>query len=311
MPSYREAVGRALVDLGEKHRDLIVLDADVSRSTRACYFAERFPDRFINVGISEQDMVGVAAGLASSGKIAVVTGFAMFTVGRAWEQIRNVVARGDLNVKVVVTHGGLSNHTDGASHQMIEDIAMMRVIPGMTVVVPADYVETYKAVEAVVESRGPAYLRVGRDEAPDVYDWDLEYRLGRANVVRDGSDAVIFACGVMVSQAVEASEMLRGEGGLDVAVVDVHTIKPLDRGLVVEYARRTGAVVTAEEHSVYGGLGGAVAETLSETYPVPVVRVGVMDVFGASSRHYWRLMERFGLSVDRIIVAVKRVVGMR
>jgi len=308
--SYREAVGRALVDLGERYENLIVLDADVSRSTRACYFAERFPDRFINVGISEQDMVGVAAGLASSGKIAVVTGFAMFTVGRAWEQIRNVVARGGLNVKVVVTHGGLSNHTDGASHQIIEDIAMMRVIPGMTVVVPADYVETYKALEALVESHGPAYMRVGRDEAPDVYGWDLEYRLGRANVVRDGSDAVIYACGVMVSQAVEASDVLRGDG-LDVAVVDVHTVKPLDRGLVVEYARRTGAVVTAEEHSVYGGLGGAVAEALSETYPVPIIRVGVMDMFGASSRDYWRLMERYGLTVDRLIAAVKRVVDMR
>ncbi|MFQ6052963.1 MAG: transketolase family protein [Candidatus Bathyarchaeia archaeon] len=305
-----EHFGRTLVALGMEHENLVVLDPDVSASTKTSYFAERFPERFINVGISEQDMIGVAAGLAASGKIPVACGFAIFVAGRAWEQIANSVARPNLNVKIAATHSGLSPYADGDSHQALGDVALMRVIPNMTVEVPADAASTARAVEASVTYRGPVYLRLGRGATPKVYEEDLDYRLGRAKVLRDGSDAAIIANGIILSMALRAAEELAGEG-LDIRVVDMHTVKPLDAHCVAEAAEETGAIVTAEEHSTIGGLGSAVAEALAESRLTPIRRVGVDDRFGESSRAYSSLLRRLGLTPESIAEAAREVVGRR
>ena len=308
--SQIEAFGRGLVNLGLERRDLVVLDPDVADSTKTVYFAERFPERFIRVGISEQDLVGVAAGLASSGKTPVACGFAMFVTGRSWEQIANSVALPGLNVKIVGTHSGLSPHADGESHQSVCDVALMRALPNMRVVVPADAVEAAQALRALVNETGPGYLRLGRGSTPVVYDEGPEYTLGEANLVREGSDAAIIADGVMVFMALEASERL-SRSGVDVRVIDMHTVKPLDGLSVLKAARETGAIVTAEEHSVVGGLGGAVSEALSESRPTPLKRVGVSDRFGESSRGYSELLEGLGLTAEAIIEAVRIVSNAR
>ena len=308
--SQTEYFGRALVSLGVEHEDLVVLDPDVSASTKTTYFSERFPERFISVGISEQDMIGIAAGLAASGKTPVACGFAKFVTGRAWEQLANSVARPALNVKIVGSHSGLSPSADGDSHQTFGDVALMRVLPNMKVVVPADAPEAADALEVLVETPGPAYLRLNRGSTPVVYDDGCDFKLGRANVLREGSDATIIADGIMVSMAERAADLLAQEG-VDATVVDMHTIKPLDASAVERAARDTGAIVTAEEHSIIGGLGGAVAEVLSESYPTPLRRIGIRDRFGESSRSYGDLLRAHGLTPEAIVDAIQKVVERR
>jgi transketolase len=306
----REAFGKSLVSLGETLDDLVVLDPDVSASTRTCLFAERFPDRFFNMGISEQDLVGTAAGLAIAGKIPVATGFAVFLVGRGWEQIRNTVARQSLNVKIVATHAGLSDYGDGASHQSIADVALMRVLPNMTVVVPADDASVDMALGASVALDSPVYVRLSRAITPKIYEKTGDYALGKATVLREGSDATIIANGVMVSMALAAASELAHEG-LDVRVLDMSTVKPLDVESVAKAAFETGAIVTAEEHSVIGGLGGAVSEFLAESRPTPMRRIGISDRFGCSSRTYGELLESFGLTPTAIADGVRTLMRNR
>lgn len=305
--SQVEYFGKALAALGVEHEDLVVLDSDVSASTKTSYFSEKFPDRFFQLGISEQDMICIASGLAASGKKPVACGFAIFTAGRAWEQITNSIARPNLNVKIVGTHSGLSSYADGDSHQSFADVAIMRVLPNLKVVVPADAPETVEALKALVEWSGPAYLRLGRGTSPVVYNESCEFSLGEAKILRDGSDATIIANGVMVSRAKIASEQLARKG-FDVKVVDMHTVKPLDVHSVEKAADETGAIVTAEEHSIIGGLGGAVAEILSEFKPTPMMRVGIRDRFGESSRNYNELLYSLGLTSEAIAEAVLTVV---
>jgi transketolase len=301
----RDAYGQVLVELGGRIPELVVLDADLSKSTKTGDFAKAYPDRFFDMGIAEQNLMGTAAGLALAGKIPCASTFAVFATGRAFDQIRNTIAYPGLNVKIVATHAGITVGEDGASHQAIEDIALMRVLPGMTVIVPADATETKKAVEAAVAMKGPVYIRLGRTAVPVLFGEDHRFQIGKAVILRQGADAVIFAAGIMVSEALQAAEQLAGRG-VSVAVVDVHTVKPLDLERVVEMARRTGAVVTAEEHSIYGGLGSAVAEVLGERCPVPVLRLGVRDRFGESGKPA-ELMEAFGLTAPHITRAVEQV----
>ncbi|HHW41053.1 MAG TPA: transketolase family protein [Syntrophomonadaceae bacterium] len=301
----RDAYGRALVELGKEYPNLVVLDADLAKSTKTADFARVFPDRFFDMGIAEQNMMGTAAGLALAGKIPCASTFAVFATGRAFDQIRNTIAYPGLNVKIIATHAGITVGEDGASHQSIEDIALMRALPNMTVIVPADAVETGKAVAAAVAHEGPVYIRLGRPAVPVLFDENYRFRLGRAEILRRGPDAAIFATGIMVSEALKAAETLSGRG-LDVTVVNVHTIKPLDVETVSGLAEKTGAVVTAEEHSIIGGLGSAVAEVLAERCPVPLVRVGIRDRFGESGKP-GELLEAFGLTASHIVEAVDRV----
>ncbi len=300
----RLAFGKTLVELGFKYKDLYVVDADSASHTMTSIFAKNFPERFVNVGISEQDLVGIAAGLASCNKKVVVATYASFLM-RAWEQIRNVVGRARLNVKLVGTHGGISNYGDGPSHQCFEDFALMRVIPGMKVIAPADSVELRCCFEEVLSVDGPTYMRIGRDEDERVYD-DCVCRLGVANVVRDGVDVAIVAVGGMVFEALKASKELRNYG-IDAAVLDFHTIKPLDTNTLVKYARSTGALVVAEEHNILGGLGSTVAEVLVREYPVPIEFVGVKDFRG----YRVRSLEDLGLTASDIVRAVKEVVRVK
>jgi len=302
--SFREAFGRALVELGEEMGNLVVLDADVKSSTKTIYFERAFPERFIQVGISEQDMVSTAAGLAIAGKIPVVSAFAAFLM-RAWEQIRNTVARDNLNVKLVPTHSGFSDHMDGSSHQCLEDVALMRVLPNMTVVVPADAPSVKPLLREILELEGPVYMRLGRDHALRVYE-DPELELGRASVLREGDDVLIVANGVMVAMALKVADELKRRG-IDAGVIDMHTVKPLDERTLLGMARGVGTVITMEEHSVYGGLGGAVAEVLSEKLPKKVLRIGTSE-FGRSSRDYFALLERYGLTHERIVRKIEGVV---
>ncbi|MDN5347761.1 MAG: transketolase [Clostridia bacterium] len=301
----REAYGRALVDLGRLERRIVVLDADLSKSTKTEYFAKEFPERFFNMGIAEQNLMGTAAGLALAGKIPFASTFAVFAAGRAYDQIRNTIAYPRLNVKIAATHAGLSVGEDGASHQALEDIALMRALPNMTVIVPADAEETRQAVKAAAEHYGPVYLRLGRMNVPRIYGNDYRFILGKADWLRRGHMATIIACGLMVAEALRAQEMLAAQG-LEVGVLNMSTIKPLDREAVME-AAETGAIVTAEEHNVVGGLGSAVAEALVEMKPVPMKRVGVQDVFGESGSAE-ELLTKYGLTAGAILEAVKEVI---
>ena len=295
------------MELGREREDIVVLDPDVASSTKTTYFAETFPSRFIRVGISEQDMLGIAAGLAASGKTPVAVGFAMFIIGRGFEQIANSIARQGLNAKIVGTHAGLSPHADGESHQMYGDVALMRTIPNIRVVVPGDAPSAVEALKDAIDYRGQVYLRLMRGLTPTVYGEDIDFEMGRANVLRDGSDATIVANGIMLSLALTAAERLIGEE-IDVRVIDMHTVKPLDAGAIERAARETGAIVTAEEHSIIGGLGSAVAEILVETIPTPMERIGIKDHFGESSRSYPELLSHVGLTSDTIAEAVRRII---
>ncbi len=306
----REAYGAALAELGRQNKNVVVLDADLAKSTKTIEFGKEFPDRFFDMGIAEQNMIGTAAGLAAAGKIPFASSFAVFATGRVYDQIRNSIAYPRLNVKIAATHAGITVGEDGASHQSVEDIALVRVLPNMTVFVPADAVETKAAVRAAAEMDGPVYIRLGRSGVPVLHDENsFRFEPGRAVKLRDGSDATVIACGIMVAAALEAAEQLAGEG-ISVRVLDIHTIKPLDLEAIVEAARATGAVVTAEEHSIIGGLGGAVAEVLVENHPVPVRRVGIRDTFGESGKPA-ELLEKYGLTPADIARAVREVIKLK
>ena len=278
----RESYGNALVELGKKHDDLVVLDADLAGATKTGIFKKAFPERHIDCGIAEGNMMAVAAGLAAAGMVPFASSFAMFAAGRAYEQVRNSIGYPHLNVKIGATHAGISVGEDGASHQCLEDIALMRVIPGMTVIVPSDDIEARAAVEAAYAYKGPVYLRFGRLAVPVINDRpDYHFEIGRGITLREGKDVTIVATGLEVQSALEAAQKLAADG-IDAEVINIHTIKPLDEELILASARKTGRVVTVEEHSVIGGLGGAVCEVLSAKAPVPVLRIGVNDVFGES-----------------------------
>ncbi|MDY6353000.1 MAG: transketolase family protein [Lachnospiraceae bacterium] len=278
----RQSYGEELVELGKEHKDLVVLDADLAEATKTAIFKKAFPDRHIDCGIQEADMVGIAAGLASCGKVPFCSTFAMFAAGRAYEQVRNSVGYPHLNVKIGATHAGISVGEDGATHQCLEDIALMRVIPGMVVINPADDVEARAAVRAAYQYEGPVYLRFGRLAVPVINDRpDYHFEIGKGYVVAEGSDVTIFATGLEVDAAMTAREILARDG-IDAEVVNIHTIKPIDKDLIVKEAEKTGRVVTVEEHSVIGGFGSAVCEVLSENSPLPVKRIGVYDTFGES-----------------------------
>lgn len=303
----RDAYGKALVELGHRYRDVVVLDADLSKSTKTVDFAKTFPERFINAGIAEQNLMGMAAGLAASGKIPFASSFAIFATGRAFEIVRNSLAYANLNVKICATHAGLTVGEDGASHQSVEDIAIMRCLPNICVVVPADGTTTRKAVEAIYHRPGPVYLRLGRPAVPVLYDDSMEFSIGRGIELRGGKDATLIGCGIMVAKCLEAAERLKPQG-IDVSVVDMHTIKPIDRDLIERKARETGAILTVEEHSILGGLGGAVCEVVCEQYPVPVLRMGINDQFGQSGAPD-ELLEYYGLTVDRIVENTVRLIS--
>ena len=280
--STRQAYGEALVKLGKENNDVVVLEADLSKSTMTAYFKKEFPERHINVGIAEADMIGTAAGFATTGKIPFASTFAMFAAGRAYDQIRNSVAYPKLNVKICPTHAGVSLGEDGGSHQAIEDVALMRVIPGMVVLSPADATETEQMVFAAAKYNGPVYIRLGRLNIPVIYGDDYKFEIGKAHTLKDGNDVAILATGLMVYEALEAAKLLEAEG-VKARVINISTIKPLDEETVLKAAKECKFIVTSEEHSVIGGLGGAVSEFLSETYPTKVIKHGVYDEFGQSA----------------------------
>ena len=306
----REAYGKALSELSKENSNIIVLDADLSKSTKTADFKSVCPERFFNMGIAEGNMMGVAAGLATCGKIPFVSTFAMFAAGRAFEQIRNSLCYPKLNVKVCATHAGLTVGEDGASHQSIEDLSLMRSIPNMVVISPSDAVETEAAIKAIANYDGPCYVRLGRMAVNVINDnANYKFELGKGVVVADGTDATIVATGIMVDAAIEARNILAQEG-IDVRVINIHTIKPFDTELITTAAKETGAIVTAEEHSIIGGLGSAVTETVSETCPVPVFRVGVKDTFGESGKPE-QLLEKYGLTAKDIADKVRIAVDLK
>lgn len=300
----REAYGEALVELGKINKDIVVLDADLSGSTKTGSFKKVFPERHINVGIAEADLIGTAAGLATCGKTVFASTFAMFEAGRAFEQIRNTVAYPKLNVKIAPTHAGISVGEDGGSHQSIEDIALMRSIPGMVVLSPADAVETKKMIFAAAEYDGPVYIRMGRLGVPVIFDEETyDFQIGIANTVKEGTDVTIAATGLMTYEAIKAADILAKEG-ISVRVINVGTIKPLDGETILKAAKETKFIITAEEHSVIGGLGSAVSEFLSEVYPTKVKKLGIYDKFGQSGKAT-ELLEKYELTAAKLVAMVK------
>ena len=300
----RQAYGDALAALGDKYKDLVVLDADLAEATKTGVFKKKFPERHFDCGIAEGNMVSVAAGLATTGKIPFASSFAMFAAGRAFEQIRNSVGYPHLNVKIGATHAGITVGEDGATHQCNEDIALMRTIPGMVIINPADGLETFAAVEAAINYKGPVYLRFGRAAVPYLYDEKTyKFEIGKGITLAEGKDVTIVATGYMVHLALEARELLKAEG-IDAEVINIHTIKPLDEELIINSAKKTGAVVTAEEHNIIGGLGEAVSTALSEHCPTPVTRIGVNDVYGHSGPAV-DLLKEFGLSAEHIAEVIR------
>lgn len=305
----RDAYGEALRELGGRYQDIVVLDADLSKSTKTNLFAKAYPERFFNCGIAEQNMMGVAAGLAAAGKIPFVSTFAVFATGRAFEQVRTSICYPRLNVKIAATHAGITVGEDGATHQANEDIALMRALPNMTVIVPADATETHQAVQFAASYQGPVYLRLGRAPVPDVFGEGYEFRHGKASLLAEGADCTIIANGVMVGPARRAADELT-QVGLSARVLNMATVKPIDREAIIKAAEETGAIVTCEEHSIIGGLGSAVAEVVVETCPVPMERVGVLDVFGESGTPD-ALLAKYNLTVADIVQAAKRVVSRK
>ena len=301
----RDAYGNALLILGVENPDVVVLDADLSKSTKTADFGKKYPKRFFNMGIAEANLLGTAAGLAAAGKIPFASTFAIFAVGRAFEQIRNSIAYPKLNVKIAATHSGITVGEDGGSHQAIEDVAIMRAVPNMVVLVPADGEETRQVILAAAKYIGPVYIRMGRLAVPLLFGEDYHFEIGKANVLKEGTDVAIMANGLMVSMALEAAAELALEG-ISVSVVNVASVKPLDEETIVRVARQTKAVVTAEEHNIIGGLGSAIAEVLGEKLPTPMVRVGLKDTFGESGRPQ-ELLEKYGLTKDALIKAAHEV----
>lgn len=305
----RNAYGEALVELGAEDKDLVVLDADLSKSTKTANFASEYPERFFNMGVSEADLMGTAAGLAASGKRVFASTFAVFAAGRAYDQVRNSICYPCNNVKIAATHSGITVGEDGASHQMLEDLALMRVLPNMTVICPGDGVSAKKLVKQVHKTSGPCYIRLGRPGVPVIYSEESEIEIGRANILKEGKDLSIVACGHQVAAALEAAYKLDDEG-INAEVIDLHTLKPIDGELLLKTAKKTGAVVTCEEHSVIGGLGSAVASYLTENYPVPVTKVGVEDKFGESGPPE-ELLEQYGLTPEDIVKKGKRAIELK
>ena len=305
----RDAYGEALAELGAVNENIVVLEADLSKSTKTSDFKKVYPERHFNMGIAEQNMLGVAAGFAAAGKIPFASSFAVFATGRAYDQIRNSIAYPNLNVKIAATHAGLTVGEDGGSHQMLEDIALMRALPNMTVIVPADGIETKQAVKAAAEYEGPVYIRMGRPKVPVLFDDNYTFEIGKGVVLKEGTDVTLVGTGIMVSKTVEAAELLAAEG-ISAAVVNISTIKPLDAELIIAQAQKTGAIVTCEEHNIYGGLGSAVAEVLVENCPVPMARVGVADKFGESGLPD-ELLEKYGLTAANIAAQAKAVIAKK
>lgn len=300
----RQAYGEALVELGKINKDIVVLDADLTKSTKTSMFQKEFPERHFNVGIAEADLMGTAAGLATCGRIPFASTFAMFAAGRGFEQIRNTIAYPKLNVKIAPTHAGISVGEDGGSHQAIEDIAIMRAIPGMVVLCPADAVETKKMVYAAAEYEGPVYIRMGRLDVETIFDEETyDFQIGIANTVREGNDVTIAAAGLMTYEAIKAADILAQEG-ISVRVINVGTIKPLDGETILKAAKETKFIITAEEHSVIGGLGSAVSEFLSEVYPTKVKKLGIYDKFGQSGKAT-ELLEKYELTAAKLVAMVK------
>lgn len=309
LTATRDAYGQALAELGGENPNVVVLDADLSKSTKTAEFGKKYPDRFFNIGIAEANMVGMAAGLALTGKIPFVSTFAIFGTGRAYDQVRNAVCYPHLNVKLALSHAGVTLGEDGASHQMLEDLALMRALPNMTVVVPADATETKQAVRALAAMDGPAYLRLGRPPVPVLFGDSYRFQIGKAPKLRDGKDVAILACGVLVGEAMQAAEQLEKEG-VSALVLNVSTIKPLDEEAVVAAARQCGCVVTAEEHNVMGGMGSAVAEALARRLPTPMRFIGTQDTFGESGKPD-ELLEKYGLKSHHIAAAAREVMKLK
>jgi len=305
----RDVFGEALAELGGNNPNVVVLDADLAGATRSAYFGERFPDRFFNLGIAEANMVSIAAGLSTCGKVPVATTFGFLITLRATDQIRSQICYPHLNVKLVGTNGGLSGAGDGATHQSVMDIAIMRSMPGMTVVVPSDEVETRLAVCKIAEHKGPLFLRIPRVPAPVVHDGDMEFEIGKGILLRDGLDVTIVTMGMMVGKSLEAAEQLSADG-INAQVIEIHTIKPIDDNLITQSAAQTGAVVTVEEHSRYGGLFSAVSEVIGETDPVPLEHVAIEDRFGESGT-YEEILESCGLTVENIVKKAKRAMSRK
>lgn len=307
--SVREAYGKSLVEIGSKNENIMVVDADLSVSTKTIYFKETFPERFVDVGIAEQNLVGVSSGLASTGKTVFASTFSVFETGRAFEVIRNMVCMGNLNVKICATHAGLMTGEDGATHQSIEDIAIMRSLPNMSVLVPADYEETKQMTKFMSQNSGPMYMRLVRDDLNNIYDENYIFELGKASIVHDGKDIAIISCGPMVWNSYEAALILR-EKGIFAKVINMSTIKPIDRSMIIESAKETGVILTIEDHSIVGGLGAAVCEVICEEYPIKVYRMGVDDVFGMSGSSE-ELYSHFGLTAEHIAEKVENILNER
>lgn len=303
----RESYGNALVEIGKEHGDLVVLDADLAAATKTGIFKKEFPDRHIDCGIAEANMMGIAAGLSTCGKVPFASTFAMFAAGRAFEQVRNTIGYPHLNVKIGATHAGISVGEDGATHQCNEDIALMRTIPGMTIINPCDDIEAKAAVKAAYEMEGPVYLRFGRLAAPVINKEDYQFEIGKGVMMREGSDVTIVATGLMVSNALEAAEKLAADG-INAEVINIHTIKPLDEDMIINSAKKTGKVITVEEHSVIGGLGSAVCDVLSEKCPTSVTKLGVNDMFGHSGPAL-ELLKEFKLDGEGIYSQVKDIMA--
>lgn len=306
MVAVREAFGKALLEMGRANKDIVVLDADLASSTKITYFAQEFPERFFQCGIAEQNMIGVAAGLAACGKIPFAASFAVFVTRRPADQVAISIAYPGLNVKIIGAYTGLFNGRTGASHMAVEDISIMRSIPGIVVIDPADAVETAGAVRAIAEYKGPVYMRETRDEWPDVFDDNYCFEIGKAAEVAGGNDVAIISAGVMTSEAITASEKLKEEG-IGARVINMSTIKPVDKEAIIKAASETGAIVTAENHNIYGGLGSAVAEVLGENYPVPMQRIGIRDVLNESGTNR-ELLDKFGMSSGHIMESAKSVI---
>ena len=299
----RQSYGEALLELGKENKNVVVFDADLSTATKTNLFAKEFPDRFFDMGIAEQNMISTAAGIATCGKIAYASTFAVFAAGRAYDQIRNSVCYPKLNVKICATHAGITVGEDGATHQMLEDISMMRTLPNMTVISTSDDIETKWAVKEISKINGPVYLRLSRLATPVIYNEDQKFEIGKAIQIGDGTDATIFATGVTVSEALKAQEQLK-EKGIDVRVVDIHTIKPIDRDIIIKCAKETKKLISIEAHNVIGGLGSAISEVLTDECPTELIRLGINDTFGKSGNAV-ELMEYFGITAERIIENVK------
>ena len=299
----RQSYGEILEKLGEENKDIVVLDADLSAATKTSIFAKKYPDRFFDMGIAEANMMGVAAGMASCGKIPYVSTFAAFAAGRTYDQIRSSICYPNLNVKICATHAGITVGEDGATHQMLEDIALMRALPNMKVLCPSDDVETKYLIEQISKIKGPVYVRLARLATPGIYEENQTFEIGKAVQIGEGTDATVFATGVVVSEAIKAKELLEKEG-IYIRVVDMHTIKPIDKEMIVKSAKETKKLISIEDHSVIGGLGSAISEVLTEEYPCKLVRMGIKDTFGKSGNAV-ELLKYFGLTSEEIIKTVK------